>query len=1622
MRDRDRAMSRGQVKGFAAAALGMALGGFLAADGARAATVPLDIVYGPVAHTREGDIDHRENLFISVPADLKGHLFLRLFDPETAGQHDTAYGSFANSSVVFRLIGGAGAFTGLKLPAAVADGVAAGDMPLPDEPGVVIAEQRFGADEATDDRWVTLTPFQASQGEIRDGRAYFRLDVIGEAGDDGNVFAFEVSRSQDSSEPPEDVRLFAYRPTLRWPGPPEAVELRFEAPAGERATLQNFDGASASVELVSTYASTPLPASGQDAWASGDFIVPEGPTAIEFRGGNETPNDLTFALFDSAGRPLPFELPARLQEPAPRPKAVGVATPLADCEAVAFDASGSSGDGPLRTQWLFGDGADSDEPVVVHRYAAPGRYEAELRVRNPGDRVASGSAIRLPVHVRNRPVAVAGDPVIAAPGDEILFDGSGSIPSDQPISSYLWTFGDGSQASGAEARKTYAAPGLYRSVLRVADGADHPCSFGTAERLVTINFQPTAEAGEGREAAVGETVRLDGGASYDIDGKIAQWRWTFGDGDGSDQPAVDHAFTAPGVYEARLTVTDDAGVANSSASDTLRITVNAPPVPVSTQPERPIAVGEVTRFDATRSSDPDGEILAYQWAFGDGAMAEGPVVEYAYAAPGIYEVRLTVRDDSATLSDTVETGFQVVVSAAPVADAGPDQLVTASEVAFDGGGSSDADGEITSWEWTFGDGATGSGRTVRHAYADPGTYEVGLTVRDDSGAPLNVARDTAIVRINQSPIADAGPDLVAAPGQELTFDGRGSVDPDGTVQTYHWRFGDGGEAEGPQVRHGFDTPGHYRVELTVRDDTGQEAAFDVDEARVTVNAPPVANAGPDLLTAPGAELALESAGSFDPDGRIEVYRWDFDDLATPVFAASPKRVLDRPGVYTAQLTVIDDSGTLNASSTDEVLIHVNHAPIAEAGPEIRTDELIVTLDGSNSVDADGDTLVFTWDPGDGSPALTGRTVTHAYPRGGVFPVTLTVDDGTGLDNSSAVDATRVVINSRPIAVAGGNHDVCSGESILFDGSASSDPDGGLLRYEWDFGDGTRASLVNPAKTYERPGVYPVTLTVRDESGAPSGVHSDRVVAVVREAPIAVAGPPIRACTNQTIRFDGSRSTDADGAVNLFSWNFGDGSTGGGEKPTHLYERPGEYRVVLTITGDSGGSCNPLDTDETKVTVSEAPRVSIDGPARVAIGVPVTWRGVASDVAGAGAAAFEWRMPDGQVSQGPTATHSFTEPGTHEVALTARFGDGEGECGAIETKLKVVANAPPVADAGGARVVALGDGLLLDASASSDPDGAITRYDWDFGDGQSGSGVEARHHYAEPGTYTVTLTVTDDAGVANSTTTTTEQVTVNPTAKAGIEAPWPLCPGESHEWVAQAADGIAAAWRFGDGTEIKGRTVQHAFAQPGLFPVTVTLDDGRGLANSVTTDTVFVRVDRTPVAEAGPDQRACPGDTLVFDAGESVDHDGSLEGFTWRFDDGVVLEGQRVERRFDAPGLFVAELTVADETGAACGVATDRAAVRINAPPVVDAGPDREGPVGAVHDDFLFDASTARDPDGDGVQVLWDLGDGTRRTGAVIKHRYAAPGDYTVTAQASDSSGLACGVATDTAMVRARARP
>ena len=1595
----------------------------LGAIGPALAEEPLSVTYGPAALTAEGDQDYHEIIYLSVPDTTTERLFLRVFDADTGGAFDTQYGSGWNSEVRYALFGGEGAASRPAVPStAKATRKPAVDVAGPAiTGGEQLAEATLGENAGFDDAWQTLASVLPAQGDHVDGRYVFRLEVTGLSGNDGNLFAATLSTRDRRDARPDGLEITDYVPTVRIPDKTRATEVSFAVPAdAQRLSVHNFDAAGGEVVFTSTYRSVPLAASGQDEWrASSVELLPEERgtvAAIVASGGQEIPNDLSLFVTDDADRLLPMRLPPVAAPANGRPMPVADHTPLADCLGQAFDASRSTDpDGDrLRYRWEFGDGSGADGVAAVHRYAAPGTYQGVLQVRDSSSQVGNGALLPFQITVKRPPAAAAGPDMLVAPGEAVTFDGSASAAGDRPIARYGWDFQDGTTATGVRAVHAFERSGHYVVTLRVQDDRPGSCDSSADQLVVDVNAPPVAVAGPPRHAATGETVTLDGGQSYDVDGEVVGWEWDLGDGTKASGKTVVHAYPAPGRYTVTLTVRDGAGLPNSVASGTALIVVNDPPVAVA-GPDRQAAVGELLAFDGSGSTDRDGKLVHYDWDFGDGSLGAGVTVQYAYDRPGTYPVTLTVTDDSGSSSSTATDQAVVRVNAPPVAHAGPDQIVTASEVRFDGSASADPDGSIARFDWAFGDGASGQGPRPVHVYREPGAYDVRLTVTDDSGTVRSSSSDSLRVLVNQAPIADAGPDQLGAPGQELTFSGSASLDPDGDIARYLWDFKDGSTASGERVTHKFAQPGTYQVRLTVQDDTGQPDAIDFDEAAVVVNAPPVAKAGPDLLAAPGDPVVLDASNSFDRDGAIATYRWDFSDRDEPATDRVVTRSYAAPGVYSARLTVTDDSGAINGVAQDEVAIRINHAPVANAGRDVFTSSNTLSFDGSAAADADGDALIYSWDFGDGTPPAGGARVTHTYVDGGTYPVVLTVDDGTGLRNARANVAVTVKIDRPPVADAGGNREACGGDVIVFDGSRSRDPEGGLLRYHWDFGDGTTSDIVNPTKTYTRGAVYPVTLTVEDDSGFPGNRHTDRILVKVNESPIAVAGPDQLACAGAEVHFDGSASRDSDGVVNRFTWNFGDGATGGGVAPVHVFGKPADYRVVLTIEGDVIGQCANTNSSETTVKVVEAPSARIAAPPSIGVGAPAGFDATGSSTVSGRIVGWSWDFGDGATAEGAKVEHVYQEPGTRIATLTLRTEGGIDACSTVKAQHSIIVNAPPVADAGPDRTVGIDEEILFDASASHDDDGGIVAYAWDFADGSTATGINARHSFRASGHYPVTLTVTDNMGLPNSSVATTAMVDVNQPPEPAIAAPAAACPGEQLTFSGGGstdADGkIAAfAWKFGDGATADGAEVSHTYAAPGLYDLTLAVDDGSGLQNARRQTAIPFRVNRQPRAEAGPDRAACPGQEITFDAAASVDWDGNMTGFRWEFGDGISAEGAQVTHRYAEPGTYEARLTVTDDSQSRCAVASDVARILVNAPPVAQAGGDRSGFVGGAHDQLLFDGSGSTDADGHPLSYVWDLGDGVVLAGDKVRHGYARAGTYPVRLTVSDGSGLACGQA------------
>jgi chitodextrinase len=206
---------------------------------------------------------------------------------------------------------------------------------------------------------------------------------------------------------------------------------------------------------------------------------------------------------------------------------------------------------------------------------------------------------------------------------------------------------------------------------------------------------------------------------------------------------------------------------------------------------------------------------------------------------------------------------------------------------------------------------------------------------------------------------------------------------------------------------------------------------------------------------------------------------------------------------------------------------------------------------------------------DGQP-FTACASPVEYSGLGAGPHTFRVRAADLAGNVDATPAERSWIvspNAPPAAVTAF---ACSGLVCAFDGNGSSDADGAIVAYAWDFGDGTSGTGAGLQHEYSQPGTYTATLTVTDDDGAWSRDSATFAVTQPNAPPTAIAS---HSCAGSLCVLDGGGSSDADGAIVAYAWDFGDGTTASGTSVQHAYARPGIYTVTLSVTDDDGAAGN-----------------------------------------------------------------------------------------------------------------------------------------------------------------------------------------------------------------------------------------------------------------------------------------------------------------------------------------------------------------------------------------------------------------------------------------------------------------
>jgi PKD repeat protein len=259
-------------------------------------------------------------------------------------------------------------------------------------------------------------------------------------------------------------------------------------------------------------------------------------------------------------------------------------------------------------------------------------------------------------------------------------------------------------------------------------------------------------------------------------------------------------------------------------------------------------------------------------------------------------------------------------------------------------------------------------------------------------------------------------------------------------------------------------------------------AWAVQSGNVGAVPVPAADAGGPYTVGQDTLLSFNGSASTPSEGgTIISWDWDFGDGNTGT-GVEPTHTYIDDGVFEVTLVVTDDTDATDDDVTQATVSINNLPPVAEAGgPYPGVKDVAVTFDGTGSGDPDGGSLVYSWDFGDGSLLGSGVSPTHTYTTAGVRNVILTVTDDAETSASDSASALIASGTTPPVADIGGPYEGFAGVPVHFDGTSSSDPDGGRLLYAWDFGDDTNASGAMPIHTYVVSGTFDVTLRVIDDS-------------------------------------------------------------------------------------------------------------------------------------------------------------------------------------------------------------------------------------------------------------------------------------------------------------------------------------------------------------------------------------------------------------------------------------------------------------------------------------------------------------------------------------------------------------
>jgi PKD repeat protein len=824
----------------------------------------------------------------------------------------------------------------------------------------------------------------------------------------------------------------------------------------------------------------------------------------------------------------------------------------------------------------------------------------------------------------------------------------------------------------------------------------------------------------------------------------------------------------------------------------------------------------------------------------------------------------------------------------------------------------------------------------------------------------------------------------------------------GNIKQWVWNYGDGTDndtinfPDEPNLVHYYQEAGVYNATLYVINSFDCKDAYTIP---VHVIPNPIANYY-FYGNCEGQVVQFQDASFANGPGNLVAWYWNFGDPGSGVNNTSdienPQHTFADTGTYLVSLIAVNYN---NCRDTMNKLVTIYLPPTVDFVHSqvcLNSPATFSPIPGVVNISYITDWL---WDFGDGITS-TERNTIHQYNTTGTFLASLTITDSLGCSNSIS---KQIVVNALPVAHFDAGNFNCSGSEVTF-ANFSNSPTGIIVRWNYDFGDGSSQTILYPdnptiTHTYSLPRSYPVLLSVQSSD---SCWNTELQQLEIKPGAIANFDYDAIPCSNEPVSFLDITQLNGGGSIVQWLWDFGDPTSAGAnqatvQNPTHQFSASGSYTVTLHVA--LGNGCE----SEIQKTIVILPEVPVD----FLVGqrcedYPAVFEPNASVVNIPDVNSWFWDFGDGVTSPLPSPQHTYPNPGNYQVTLTITDVSG-----CSNTVLKEVVIIPKPSAEFNISSPLCSDATSQFTSLAFAAYGYIVKWQWDFGDGNTTTVLfpdlpDVSHQYANYGNYTASLTVTTNDSCEN-TVLKIIQVAPNPLADFNYDVTCRNAAVEFDDLSQSGAGGLISwKWDFGDPASGSNNTsslqdASHIFSSASIYSVKLITYNTGGCSDTVTKQVTIHELPMVNFTSAA----GCENDSTQFISSTFVNENATVSRL-WDFGDGYTSPEIDPYHIYASTGSYTVSLTVTDTAGCINSITH---VVSISPPPI--AFFQSSALSCSNYPMFFTDLSTVANSQF--ISWFWDFGDGSDTLinaplNPDISHIYTISGSYPVTLKVVTAQG------------------